>query len=44
LKTGGGILFGSGKVRLGPELRYMRYAGDLAANAMRAGLVLNFGK
>jgi hypothetical protein len=44
VSIGGGILFGSGKVRLGPELRYMRYAGDLAANAMRAGLVLNFGK
>jgi len=44
ISIGGGILFGSGKVRLGPEIRYMRYAGDLADNAMRAGLVLNFGK
>jgi hypothetical protein len=44
ISLGAGILFGSGKVRLGPEARYMRYAGDLAANAVRVGLVLNFGK
>jgi hypothetical protein len=44
ISIGAGILFGSGKVRLGPEARYMRYAGDLAANAVRVGLVLNFGK
>ena len=44
ISIGCGILFGSGKVRLGPEARYMRYAGDLAANAVRIGLVLNFGK
>jgi hypothetical protein len=44
ISIGAGILFGSGKVRLGPEVRYMRYAGDLAANAVRVGLVLNFGK
>jgi hypothetical protein len=44
ISLGAGILFGSGKVRLGPEVRYMRYAGDLAANAVRVGLVLNFGK
>jgi hypothetical protein len=44
ISIGAGILFGSGKVRLGPEARYMRYAGDLAANAVRVGLVLRFGK
>lgn len=44
ISVGAGILFGAGKVRLGPEVRYMRYAGDLAANAVRIGLVLNFGK
>src|SRR5580658_830541 len=40
ISLGAGILFGAGKVRLGPEVRYMRYAGDLAANAARIGLVL----
>jgi len=44
ISIGAGILFGKGKVRLGPEIRYMRYAGDLAANAGRVGLVLQFGK
>jgi hypothetical protein len=44
ISIGAGILFGKGKVRLGPEIRYMRYAGDLSANAARIGLVLQFGK
>jgi hypothetical protein len=41
---GGGLLFGSGRVRVGPEVRYLRYFGGFQANAVRIGIVLDVGR